>query len=332
MQRTQDVKQRLEAYLKARFAQREELSVVEIEWMSAGFSYETYLFTMTWKEPQGTVSENLVIRVEPEFGCIPPYDIRPQYEVLKRIHGTGIPVPKVHWLETDKEVLGNPFFVMEKIEGGELLWDAYLNNPQYQAQLTGDYVSILARLHGVDWQALDLSFLGVPENDRHYAEKDIKKWEWVVEQNQYSPQPVMAELFSWLRRNIPPAERTTLCHSDFHARNFLARDGRVVATLDWEMVGIGDPVSDIGYACMFITFLGFWTEADFIRSYEERTGVKIDQESLFFWKVLAYVKLAAIALAGLRTSIESKTLDIRQIMDANFSTVLQGQAAQMLGF
>ncbi|MCK4351186.1 MAG: phosphotransferase family protein, partial [Candidatus Krumholzibacteria bacterium] len=238
MEEAQDMRERLEAYLiKAKFPQREGLSVVEMERMPVGISYETYLFTVTWKEAQGAVSESLVIRMEPECGCVPPYDIRPQYEVLKRVYGTGIPVPKVHWLEMDSKVLGHPFFVMERIEGGDVLYNTYWTQPELREQLTRDYVSILARLHGLDWQALGLSILGVPENDRQYAEKEIARWEAMVEDNQYSPQPVVAELITWLKRNIPRAERTTLCHGDYHSRNFLTRDGRIVAVLDWEIVG-----------------------------------------------------------------------------------------------
>jgi len=154
----------------------------------------------------------------------------------------------------------------------------------------------------------------------------------VTEDNQYIHQPVMAELCSWLRRNIPPVERITLCHGDFHVRNLITRSGQVVATLDWEMASIGDPISDLGWACLFIRSLGFWTEADFIRSYEEMTEVKVSEESLFFWLVFAYVKLAAIALAGLRSSIEPKDLDVRQILDGNLSSTLQDTAAQLLGF
>jgi len=150
MERIPNMKQRLEAYLKTRYPQRQDLSVVELEWMSGGFSYVTYFFTVTWKEAQGPVSESLVIRMQPELGCIPPYDIRPQYEVMKRIYEACIPVPKVHWLETDNQVLGQPFFVMEKVEGGELLYDAYWNQPQYQTQLVKDYVSVLAKIHGLD--------------------------------------------------------------------------------------------------------------------------------------------------------------------------------------
>ena len=333
MEEVSVTKERLEAYLKAKFPQRQELSVGELERMAVGVSHETYLFTATWKESQGPVSESLVIRMEPEFGCVPPYDIRPQYEALKRVHGTGVPVPKVHWLEMDSKALGHPFFVMEKIEGA-VLYNVYLMYPEQQAQLTKDYVGILAKIHRLDWQALGLSVLGVPENDRQYAEKEIARWEWVVADTQYSPQPTIAELITWLKRNIPRAERTTLCHGDFHSRNFLTRDSRIVATLDWEMVGIGDPVSDIGWSCMFMrVFRGFWDETEFLRAYEEITGVKVNEESFFFWKVLAFIKLAAIGLAGIKTGIESKDLDMRHLgVWSTLLPLLQEAPARMLGF
>lgn len=330
----QNMKQRLEVCLKAKFPQRKELAVVEVERMPAGYSYETYLFTASWKEAPGLVSESLVIRMEPEYGCVPPYDVRPQYEAINRVYGTGVPVPKIHWLELDSNVLGYPFFVMDKVEGVPLN-NAYSNEPEHLEQLTKDFVSILARLHSLDWQALGISVLGVPENDRQYAEKEIARWERMVADTQYSPMPVLAELISWLRRNIPQSERTTLCHGDYHSRNFLAHDGRIVAVLDWEMVGIGDPISDLGWACMFrrIMHETFWTEADFIRRYEETTRVKVNEESFLFWKILAYVKLTAIGLAGIKSGLESKDLDMRQLgLWTMLLPLLQDAPAKMLGF
>ena len=335
MEETQDMKQRLEAYLKARFPQREELSVVEMQRMPVGVSYETYLFTASWKERGDTASESLVIRMEPEYGPVPPYDVRPQYEVLKSVHGSGVPVPKVHWLEMDSNALGRPFFVMDKIEGTTLT-SSFSRALEHREQLTKDYVSILATLHALDRETLGLSTLDAPANERHYAEKEIARWEWVVADTQYSPQPVMAELICWLKRNIPPAERTTLCHGDYHSRNFLARDGRIVAVLDWEMVDIGDPISDLGWHSMFMRVLReslWWPEADFIRNYEEMSGTKVNEESLFFWKIMAFVKLTAIGIAGTKAALESKDPDVRQLGIWNMLLpLLQDAPARMLGF
>lgn len=334
MEESQYMKQKMEAYLKAKFPQREELSVVEVERMPVGISYETYLFTTSWKEGGSPVSESLVIRMEPEYGPVPPYDVRPQYEALKAVHGSGVPVPKVHWLEMDSTVLGRPFFVMDKVDG-DALYGVFSREMENREQLTNDYVSILARLHQLDWQNLGISILSVPEHDRQYAENEIARWQQVMEDNQYSPQPVMAEIICWLKRNIPPAERTTLCHGDYHSRNFLARDGRITGVLDWEMVGIGDPVSDLGWQCMFMRVLRenlWWPEPDFIRSYEEMCGAKVNEESLFFWKILSFVKLVAIGQAGVKTALESKDLDMRQLgIWTMLLPLLQEAPARMLG-
>lgn len=329
------VKQRLESYLKTRHPEREALSVQQVERMPVGVSYETYLFAASWTEGSDSLSESLVVRMEPETGPVPPYDVRPQYEALRSVHGTGIPVPKVHWLEMDRNPLGRPFFVMDKVEG-ETLLGAWTRSPDQRGQLMEDYVSILATLHALDWRSLELSSLNVPEHECHHAEKEIARWEWVIEDTQFGPQPVVAELVSWLRRNIPTAERTTLCHGDYHSRNFLARDGRIVAVLDWEMVDIGDPISDLAWHCMFMRILrenAFWPEDEFIRSYEEKAGVQVNRDSLFFWEILSFVKLTAIGLAGLRTGIDSSDLDMRQVgLWTMLLPLLQDAPARMLGF
>lgn len=331
--------ERLETYLRGKFPHRQELSVVKLERMTVGLSHDMYLFTMSWREAQGPVTESLVIRMEPERGILPPYDVRPQYEVLSKVQGTGIPVPKVPWLEMDSRVLGRPFFVMEMVDG-EGLMTACTTHPEHQTQLGKGYPELLTTIHGLDWQALGLASLGAPENDYQYAEKQIARWERLAEDNQYTPQPVIAELITWLKRNIPRAERTTLCHGDFHTENVLARDGRIVAVLDWEMAGIGDPISDIGYACMMSA--GFdnvpdvqamCPEADFIRGYEEMAGIKVSKESFLFWKVLSYVKVAAMGSRGMTMSIESKDPDMRQFGAwLSFLPILLDQAARLIGF
>ena len=335
METAQDMKQRLEAYLKARFPQRRELSVVEMERPTMGVSHQNYLVTVSWREAQSPVSENLYIRMEPGFGrTVEEYDFTPQYEALKILHGTEVPVPKVHWVETDDKLLGRPFGVLEKLEG-EVLATFYRNNPEHQAQLRKDYVEIIAKMHGLDWQALNLSFLGVPETDRQRAEETIVMMEERVEALQYAPQPVMAELFSWLKGNVPPCERTTFCHGDCHTGNFFARDGRIIAVLDWESASIGDPMLDIGWSCMMmrVVFRDFWDETEFIRAYEEASGVKVNGESLFFWELLAFVRLILVGLIGVRTGLESEDLDMRQLgIWPVLVPMLQDGMARMLGF
>lgn len=62
------------------------------------------------------------------------------------------------------------------------------------------------------------------------------------------------------------------------------------------------------------------------------TGVKVEENSLFFWKILALAKLVVIALAGQKSSIESDHIDLRQLGNLNMVSILQDCAARMLGF
>jgi aminoglycoside phosphotransferase (APT) family kinase protein len=221
---------------------------------------------------------------------------------------------------------------MKRIEGGESMVAAYTKHPEYRARLLRDYVSILAGIHGLDWQSLDLSFLGVPENDRQFGEKEIARWEQMVEASQYRPYPIMTELFSWLKKNIPPAECAKLCHGDYTMLNAYALDGRMIAIFDWEMASIGDPISDIGWAFMLGENVAGWDGDAVIRNYEEMTGKKVNEESLFFWRVYSFLKISAISVSGLKAGIEARDIYMLPVVLSMSIPTTLNKAARMLGF
>jgi aminoglycoside phosphotransferase (APT) family kinase protein len=269
----------------------------------------------------------------PEMGPVPPYDIRPQYEAMTAVYRGGLPVPKIHWLEMDSGVLGHHFLVMDKVDG-EVMMSVYPREPQSQAQLKQEYIDYLAKVHALDWGPLNFSALQPPQSDRQHAEREIERWQWVMERNQYGPQPLLAEALVWLKNNIPPAERTSLCHGDYAVANMFCRDGHIVAIFDWELASLGDPVSDLGYVCMWSDTLrlGFWDEKEFIRAYEKASGVKVSEGSFFFWKLLSYVKMAVIGLGAIRTALESEKLEVHQFTFLVLSRRILKGVAEMLGF
>ncbi len=172
MEQVSETKEKVETYLKARFPQRKDLSVAELDRITGGVSHILFSCTITWQEGQDTASETMVFRILPDIGACPPYDIRPQYEAMTRVRGTGIPVPRVYWLEMDSRILDNPFFVMEKVEGESLL-GIYNRYPELKDRLNQEFIDCLVKIHQLDWSALGLSVLGVPENNRQYAESEI---------------------------------------------------------------------------------------------------------------------------------------------------------------
>ena len=53
----------------------------------------------------------------PEPGLLEPYDLPRQFDVLRALEGTAVRAPRALWLEPSGDVLGRPFFVMERVDG-----------------------------------------------------------------------------------------------------------------------------------------------------------------------------------------------------------------------
>lgn len=334
---------RIKDFLKSKLPQAEKLTVTDLVRMTEGFSYETMAFRANWFEGGEGVSRDFVLRMEPKAGPVPPYDVEPQYRALKALEDTPVPAPRVYWLEKDERVLGKPFFVMEKVEGEiPIPWKtgkkgAY-HDPEQREKMARQLVEVLAHLHTVDWNERGLGFLGVPQSNRDYAEREIQRWEGVMRRSQLAPQPVLEAGFAWLKRHIPVAERTTLVHGDYRLGNFIWRDGRIAAFLDWEMVTLGDPNSDLGWVCMkrlrgkSPLMCGLIEKEELFRYYGELTGTEVREEAVFFWEVMGYAKLGAIQLSGLRAIADGINPDIRLISFEFIILPLLDELAQLLGF
>src|SRR5258706_3260278 len=155
----------LTAWLGARLSPgaHPELSALEIP-KGAGHSNETVLFDASWRAGDAVRTQRYVARIRPSGrGVFPEYDMRLQYrcmEVLGR--HTTIPVPRVLWFEDDAGVLGQPFYVMERVDGlvpsdnppfAVMGWLADASSED-QARLWHRSLEVLARIHALDWRAI----------------------------------------------------------------------------------------------------------------------------------------------------------------------------------
>jgi aminoglycoside phosphotransferase (APT) family kinase protein len=189
-----------------------------------------------------------------------------------------------------------------------------------RARLGEDFVANLAALHAVDWRAAGLDFLGVPVAGDGAAIRELARWEGYIARADGPPRPVLTEAILWLRRARPIADATTLVHGDYRTGNFLVREGQIAAILDWEMVHLGDPMEDLGWACMALwrgesPYMCHLLERERLYArYEELSGRRVDPERVRFYEVLATVKMAAIMLTGLHAFREGRTRDLRMAL------------------
>jgi len=229
--------------------------------------------------------------------------------VLRALGKTGFPVPRVHGLCTDDEVLGTWFYVMDMVEG-RLFWDATIpqvaqgERPAYFDAMN----ATIAALHGIDYRAAGLEDFGRPGN---FFERQIARWtKQYLEDAEAGRDAAMDRLIAWLPANIPADDETTVVHGDFRIDNmiFHPTEPRVIAVLDWELSTLGHPLADFAFHAMMyhmpphivaglhgadLAALNIPSEADYVAAYCARTGRR-SIPGYPFYMAFVFFRLAAI--------------------------------------
>ncbi|HEX7438604.1 MAG TPA: phosphotransferase family protein, partial [Caldimonas sp.] len=172
--------------------------------------------------------------------------IEREFKVMSALHGTSVPVPRMHLLCEDEGVIGRAFYVMEFMPG-RVLWDQSL--PAFdkagRAAIYDEMNRVIAALHTVDVASVGLADYGKPGN---YFERQIGRWTKQYLASITEPIEAMDRLIEWLPAHIPASARdatqVAVVHGDFRLDNlvFDATEPRIVAVLDWELSTIGHPL------------------------------------------------------------------------------------------
>jgi aminoglycoside phosphotransferase (APT) family kinase protein len=259
--------------------------------------------------------------------------IEREFRVMGALHGTGVPVAKMHVLCEDESVIGRAFYVMECVNG-RVMWDQSLPDMsrEQRGAIYDEMNRVMAALHKVNPSAVGLDGYGKPGN---YFERQIGRWSKQYLASITQPIAEMDQLIEWLPKNIPAMAQdeslVSVVHGDYRLDNlmFLASEPRVLAVLDWELSTLGHPLADFSYHCMAwhippgafrgiggldVTSLGIPTEAEYIARYCERTGFATPDQLKADWNFyLAYnmFRLAAI-LQGIAKRVETGTASSAQ--------------------
>ncbi|AZN50002.1 phosphotransferase family protein [Pseudomonas aeruginosa] len=283
---------------------------------AVGFSWITYGFSAT---PAGeSQARGLILRLGPADGLFAPYSALPEYSALKALEGQGVPAPRAFWWSDDASILGAPFCITEKVEGSAPVpWggaDAFAAS--WRTDIGLQFVSALAGIHRIDWRGRE-GFDQVQVTEANAAHVQLDYWESARQRWALRAYPMLHHAMLWLRRNAPVAPRVSLVHGDYRLGNFLEQDGRITAILDWELVHLGDPHEDLGWAFLPQFAMGsgrvcgLVAQEDFIARYEAEVGFSVDPASLHFYRVLALVKLALTHMAGVRCFEDGRFDDMR---------------------
>jgi aminoglycoside phosphotransferase (APT) family kinase protein len=273
------------------------------------------------------LSTGVVLR-RPPRGPLPPsaHDVLREARLLTALEPTPVRAPRVLAVCADSEVIGAPFYVMERVEG-VVVTDQLpepLDNPEERARIADELIDALVELHAVDWQAVGLDGFGKPSG---YLERQLRRFTGLWEHNKTREIPAVEQVGNWLRANMPASPPATIVHGDYRLGNtMLAAEApaRLIAIFDWEMATIGDPLADLGYMMIHwieaddktvgkfnlhsVTSLpGFPTRAELIARYEERSGRSM--QALNWYVTLALWKAIVFMEGNYKRAIQGSTDD-----------------------
>lgn len=207
--------------------------------------------------------EQVVMRRPP---AVPPpgseRTVLREARVLSALAGTDVPHPRCHGSCADADVVGAPFYIMEKVAGwsGQVVdrkvqHRAPFDRMPYEYRIPYAVVDALVALANVDHEAVGLGDFGKPGN---YLARQVDRWSRQLasygEKYDYAGRelPGYTEVESWLRANTPADYKPGIIHGDIGTPNMLFADGppaRLNALVDWELSTIGDPLVDMGWFC-----------------------------------------------------------------------------------
>ena len=237
------------------------------------------------------------------------HDMGREYTAMSALRDTAVPVPTTYAHCEDPDVIGAPFYVMERVLG-----TAYRSSTQLAAlgeertaAIATEMVDVLAALHSVDPAAGGLGEVGRPAG---FLERQVRRWGQQLEGSKTTDRPNAEELHRRLSARVPGDDGAWvgIVHGDYRLDNLLTGDDdHVKAVVDWEMATLGDVRTDLALLLVYDRLAsmpaaglvsdvakapGYPSGEEHLARYAESRGR--DLGDMGFHLGLAYFKLAVI--------------------------------------
>ncbi|WHY84170.1 phosphotransferase family protein [Neobacillus novalis] len=280
---------------------------LEILQFAAGHSNLTYQLKLgDWEA---------VLR-RPPLGPVAPraHDMEREYKILSELNPIFPSAPKPYLFSTKHDIVGSPFFLMERKNGLVLdtsFPDGIAVTKDLCRGLSEIMVDKLVELHAIDYKQTGLAEISKPDG---FMERQVHGWIGRYERAQTDEIADADSLKTWLLDHIPKKHEATIIHYDFKFNNAMFNEDltEIVGLFDWEMTTVGDPLADLGAAMSYwnqpddpdllikglgkapVTAVheGFLTRKQFVELYAKKSGRDI--ANFTFYLTFAYFKLAVI--------------------------------------
>ncbi|KJS05060.1 MAG: hypothetical protein VR73_13155 [Gammaproteobacteria bacterium BRH_c0] len=305
----------LQHWLESKLPDVDNLTVSDLgDAKGGGWSARIMFATVTGNRQGQAFNRKLVVRFLPDYLLFLGTNLEMQWRFCEAMNRhSDIPVPEIIGVENDAAVLGQPFYVMERLSGevaaqspnyNQEGWISELPVPQRNT-LWRNALHTLAGLHRLDWRQ-GFEFLNQPQ----YGEPGIDQLlNWLVAWRDWAAKgrklPVVDAAVDYLLRERPADAGVSVLWGDPTPSNVLWRDDQTVAgIIDFESVTLGPPEADLGWWLYMNNLLsegyrikrleGLPSAEESIAIYEEALGRKV--ANMAYYDILAAVRMAIITV------------------------------------
>ncbi|RAU98505.1 phosphotransferase family protein [Mycobacterium colombiense] len=331
----EELQRRLGGWLRTQLLDADDVRLEGVDRVSFGHSAEMMTLRVVTRAGGRDDHRDVVLRLRPRPpALLEPYDLARQFRILRALADTPVRVPRALWLEPTGDVLGRPFFVMERVGG-----DVYEMEPPPDAdravvRMCQSLVEQLAAIHTVDLSRIGLDTL---DDGSDHLDRELAHWAAEMNRVKRGRLPALERLHEALLAAKPaPYPKVTLVHGDAKPGNFAFSGGEVSAVFDWEMTTVGDPLTDIGWLEMLwmqpvgiTSHPGALSIDELLAHYESASGITVTNRP--WYRAFNAFKMAVICLIGAMLVEDGHSADQKLVLAAYGTSLLTSAGLTELG-
>ncbi|MGY5873181.1 MAG: phosphotransferase [Candidatus Thorarchaeota archaeon] len=266
-------------YLREKYPERQDLMILNLKNITSGWETEIESFDLEWISDDGGVSQALVVRIFPGKGAASKAD--KEYRVMKQLQDIEYPVPTVYLIETDESIIGGPFIIMDRLDGGTL--DETMNQSDETREIWSKvFCQLFVDLHRADWRVM------VSDDEQNQFEDPffITKSGLTHYRNILEESGVLdfLPIVEWMeeRRKMVPCETPSITHNDFHGFNIMLDRNEIPFVIDWGASRVTDSRYDLAWTLLlYFAYGNMGVRNNLLKGYEMAAGKHVDQIEFF---------------------------------------------------
>ncbi|GBF51446.1 aminoglycoside phosphotransferase [Leptospira ryugenii] len=293
----------LEEHLKSVW--QKDVKILNVLHLSGGACQDNYALSLQTKKGDQLEIKEVVLRTDKAASLLSSLSKKDEFQVAELLFKAGVKTPEPILLEESSELIGTPFFLMEKIGGRAtgryITKDSELNHYRKNG-MVNDLASNLAKLHGILPESVtndDLNQKLKFQAKEKYILSCIHELRNSLDQLPEA-HPAIELVLNWMESHQPTIDQIVLVHGDFRTGNFMINPNGLQGILDFEFAHWGDRHEDIAWLCMRDWRFGklnkevggFGDRIDFYEAYETESKIKVDPKKVTYWEIMGNIRWA----------------------------------------